>query len=70
MLVETKCITEMAKIYGSTWMVTSIVIGVVLVMAFVANLLVIKKNKIKRFTSIFSFNDLTFFRVFKLHVWF
>lgn len=46
MLVETKCITEMAKIYGSTWMVTSIVIGVVLVMAFVANLLVIKKIKL------------------------
>ena len=46
MLVETKCITEMAKIYGSTWMVTSIVIGVVLVMAFIANLLVIKKIKL------------------------
>ena len=46
MLVETKCITEMAKIYGSTWMVTSIVIGVVLIMAFIANLLVIKKVRL------------------------
>ena len=27
MLVETKCITEIAKIYGSTWMVTSFVIA-------------------------------------------
>ena len=47
MLIETKCITEMAKIYGSTWMVTSIVIAVVLIMAFVANLLVIKKIRLK-----------------------
>ena len=49
MLIETKCITEMAKIYGSTWMVTSIVIAVVLIMAFIANLLVIKKIRLKVF---------------------
>jgi spermidine synthase len=65
MLIETKCITEMAKIYGSTWMVTSIVIGVVLVMAFIANLLVIKKIKLKCFTSVFTFNDFTIIRIFE-----
>ena len=43
MLIETKCITEIAKIYGSTWMVTSIVISAILIMAFIANLMVIKK---------------------------
>ena len=46
MLIETKSITEMAKIFGSTWLVTSIVIGVILLMAFIANYLVIKKIKI------------------------
>ena len=49
MLVETKCITEIAKIYGSTWMVTSIVIAAILIMAFIANLLVIKKIKLNIF---------------------
>ena len=46
MLVETKCITEIAKIYGSTWVVTSITIAVILLMAFIANYLIIKKVKI------------------------
>ena len=46
MLVETKCITEIAKIYGSTWVVTSITIAVILLMAFIANYLIIKKIKI------------------------
>ena len=46
MLVETKCITEIAKIYGSTWMVTSFVIGAILIMAFIANILVIKKIRL------------------------
>ena len=45
MLIETKCITEIAKIYGSTWMVTSIVIAAILIMAFINNLMVIKKIK-------------------------
>ena len=34
MLVETKGITEIAKIYGSTWVVISIVIAAVLFMSF------------------------------------
>ncbi len=49
MLVETKSITEMAKIFGSTWLVTSIVIATILFMAFIANYLVIKKIKITYF---------------------
>ena len=46
MLMETKGITELAKIYGSTWVVVSVVIISVLFMAYIANLLVIKKFKI------------------------
>lgn len=38
MLVETKAITELALVYGSTWHVTSAVIAGVLVMALLANL--------------------------------
>ena len=48
MLIETKSITEIAKYYGSTWLVTSFVIISVLIMAFIANLLIIKKIKITR----------------------
>jgi SAM-dependent methyltransferase len=42
MLIETKGITELALLYGSTWVVMSVVIGAILVMAFLATLLVIK----------------------------
>lgn len=42
MLLETKAITELALIFGTTWMVNSIVISAVLLMAFLANILVIK----------------------------
>ena len=47
MLIETKGITELALVYGSTWFVVSIVIAYVLTMAYLANLLVINKTKIK-----------------------
>jgi len=47
MLVETKGITELALVYGSTWFVVSIVIAFVLIMAYLANLLVINNTKIK-----------------------
>lgn len=40
MLIETKGITELALAYGSTWMVTSVVIAAVLTMAFLANAVV------------------------------
>ena len=42
MLVETKGITELALYYGSTWIVISIVIAAILIMAFMANLIVYK----------------------------
>ncbi|MGH7197680.1 MAG: spermidine synthase [Candidatus Omnitrophota bacterium] len=42
MLVETKAITELALVYGSTWVVTSVVIAGILIMAFLSNWLVIK----------------------------
>ncbi|HXE54881.1 MAG TPA: hypothetical protein VN541_17805 [Tepidisphaeraceae bacterium] len=41
MLLETKAITELALYYGSTWVVTGIVITAILIMAFLANLLLI-----------------------------
>ena len=47
MLMETKGITELAKIYGSTWVVVSVVITAILLMAYLANLLVIRKIKIR-----------------------
>jgi len=42
MLIETKSITELALVFGSTWVVISIVVAAILIMAFLANLLVIK----------------------------
>ncbi len=46
MLIETKGITELALVFGSTWVVVSIVIAAILVMAFLSNLLVIKTGPI------------------------
>jgi SAM-dependent methyltransferase len=37
MLLETKAITELALLFGSTWMVTTAVIAAVLIMGFAAN---------------------------------
>ncbi len=42
MLVETKGITELALVFGSTWIVISAVVSALLILAFVANLLVMK----------------------------
>ncbi len=42
MLVETKAITELGLVFGNTWLLVSIAIVGVLIMAFLANLLVIK----------------------------
>jgi len=42
MLVETKGITELALVYGSTWLVIGVVIAAILILAFLANLLVIR----------------------------
>ncbi len=46
MLVETKGITELALVYGSTWIVVSAVILAILIMAFFANLFVMKMGRI------------------------
>ncbi len=46
MLIETKCITEFAKIFGTTWLVNAIVISAILIMAFIANFIVMKKVKV------------------------
>ena len=46
MLVETKGITELALVYGSTWVVIGAVIAAILIMAFLANLLVIRAGAI------------------------
>jgi SAM-dependent methyltransferase len=42
MLLETKSITSLALFYGSTWIVNSVVIAVILIAIFFSNLLVIK----------------------------
>ena len=47
MLVETKSITELALVYGSTWMVVSVVIAAIMIMAFAANLLVIRIGSLR-----------------------
>ena len=44
MLIETKGITELALYFGSTWFVTCIIIISLLLMAFLANLYVMKKG--------------------------
>ena len=42
MLIETKGITELSLYYGSTWVVVSIVITAILIMAYLANLIMLK----------------------------
>ena len=44
MLIETKGITELSLVYGSTWIVNSVVIAAVLLMAFLANEAVLKRG--------------------------
>jgi len=48
MLLETKAVTELALFYGSTWIVISIVILAILIMAFLANLTVMRFPRIPR----------------------
>jgi SAM-dependent methyltransferase len=42
MLIETKSITELGLTFGNTWMVISVVITGILLMAFLANLFIVK----------------------------
>lgn len=48
MLVEAKGITELALVFGSTWVVISIVIVFILCMAFLANYLVLRGGSLSR----------------------
>lgn len=48
MLVETKAITELALTFGSTWIINSIVITSLLIMAFIGNYFVLKISKINK----------------------
>ena len=49
MLLETKAITELALVYGSTWIVISVVIAAILTMAFLANVLAMRIRILPRF---------------------
>ncbi|MGD0463044.1 MAG: hypothetical protein ABSB74_11220 [Tepidisphaeraceae bacterium] len=51
MLLETKAVTELALFYGSTWIVISIVILAILIMAYLANLVVMQFPRIPRTAS-------------------
>jgi spermidine synthase len=44
MLLETKAITQFALLWGSTWIVSSLAIASVLVMALAANLVILRSN--------------------------
>lgn len=46
MLVETKSITQLSLLFGATWLVSSIVIMTILLLAWTANLFVLKYKKI------------------------
>lgn len=46
LLIEFKCITELALLFGTTWFVNSLAISGVLVMALFANLFVLRTTKI------------------------
>jgi len=48
MLLETKAVTELALFYGSTWIVVSVVILAILIMAFLANLTVMRFPHVPR----------------------
>ena len=45
MLLETKSITEMALLFGSTWIVNSVVFSSILSVALIANFLVLKQKR-------------------------
>jgi hypothetical protein len=47
MLIETKAITELSLLFGATWLVSSVVISTVLLLAWIANLAVRKIAGIK-----------------------
>jgi hypothetical protein len=48
LLIEFKIITELALLFGSTWIVNAIAVSVVLIMVLIANLIVDFSKKIER----------------------
>ncbi len=44
MLIETKSITKLSLIFGATWLVSSVVIALILVLAYIATIVVKKRN--------------------------
>ena len=58
MLLETKGITQLSLLFGSTWIVNSVVIGAFLTMGFLANLWVIVRPVSLRFTYVLLFISL------------
>jgi len=58
MLLETKGITQLSLLFGSTWIVNSVVIGTFLTMGFLANLWVIVRPVSLRFTYVLLFISL------------
>ena len=58
LLIETKAVTALGLIFGSTWLLNSIVIGAILVMIVVANLLAPKLSRAS-FTVLYALLALT-----------
>jgi SAM-dependent methyltransferase len=58
MLLETKGITQLSLLFGSTWIVNSVVIGTFLTMGFLANLWVLVRPVSLRFTYVLLFISL------------
>ncbi len=76
MLIETKGITELALVYGSTWIVISAVIAAILIMAFLANLLVMRIGSLHSaltygllFASLIAGFSITFFSTEGMNLW-
>lgn len=46
MLIETKSITQLSLLFGATWLVSSIVILTILILAWIANLVVMKTKRL------------------------
>jgi SAM-dependent methyltransferase len=67
LLIEVKSITELALLFGTTWLVNSFAISGVLLMALVANLLVLRIKRINlRFVYLLLFISLAFNLFFPL----
>jgi spermidine synthase len=47
MLVETKAVTELGLLYGNTWSVVAVVVGSILLMAYLANALVARRGPVR-----------------------